>query len=393
MWGSGVAFGCSRHSYTKRILANWLKQHNVDQAIGQLPRSQNVYEGRFCALSAVCGKVRGRILELAARERDRSFHPSCQIMGAQDTLKLNGDAPFDWLRVDSRGIETRVEHKSASLSWDDSVMRWTALFQGIKVDQHDELQLSLFAPGAVFCFAQDESLWPIVGKKCGREGRSIRLVGPAGEFDVESALDKILAKVRALSSISSYPHDDPVFTWAAATWVSRTHEIYAARGCPFHSLNIRVRGMLFKAIARARDAERHPEYAVEDADVCFGDDGRQLHASIREYDWKRVHRRSGFQRRVEHKSAQITWDSSNKVWKTTWKGVRHGNYDELQLTVYSPGGLRTFIHDGVTGMTGRGSKRNVRFSGPRNEHDIDISSAAVLGKLVAAFGLPIMELI
>merc|ERR1712194_943458 len=118
---------------------------------------------------------------------------------------------------------------------------------------------------------------------------------------------------------------------------------------------------------------RHPQYDVEYAELCYGSDGRQMRACSREYDWKRVHKRSWSQVRVKHKSAQVTWDSSTKVWRATWSGVRLDNYAVLQLTVYSPKGLSTFVHDGFTGVTGRCSKGNVRFQGPRQEFDVDIS--------------------
>jgi len=391
MLTSWAGSGGSRRICSTRILANWLKQHSLDQRIADLPRTHAVFASSRCLLFGVNGMVRGRILEAAARERDRSLHPSCRVVGAQDTLKLQGNAPFDWLRVDGRGIETRVEHKSAQLSWDKQSKRWFAVFQGIKIDQHDELQLTLLTPTTVFCFLQRDSAWPIVDNKCGRFGRNISLSGPCGEFDVDRALQKIIRKVGAVSSVLSYSHDDPILKWAAASCTSRTYEIYAALGCPFNGLDIRSRGMLFEAIARTRDTERHTEFVVDHADICFGSDGRRLHASIRKYDWKRIHKHSGSHVRVEHKSAQIVWDSSNTCWKAQWTGVRTDNYDELQLTLYSPKALRTFIHDGSTGLSGRSSKRDVAFSGPKGEHDIHRSMSALLHKLVVAFGSPVTE--
>ncbi|CAK0811143.1 unnamed protein product [Prorocentrum cordatum] len=391
MLTSWAGSGGSRRICSTRILANWLKQHSLDQRIADLPRTHAVFASSRCLLFGLNGQVRGRILGAAARERDRSLHPSCRVVGAQDTLKLQGDAPFDWLRVDGRGIETRVKHKSALMSWDKSGKRWTAAFAGIEIDQHDELQLTLVTPAGVLCFIQSDSAWPIVGKTCGRKGRNIRLVGPSGEFDVDSALQKMVTKVGAVSSVFTYPHDDPILKWAAASCASRTHEIYAALGCPFNGLDIRSRGMLFEAIARTRDAERHIESHVDHADVCFGADGRQLHASIRKYDWKRTHRHSRSHVRVEHKSAQVTWDSTNRLWRAIWKGVVPDNHDELQLTLYSPNALRTFIHDGSTGLSGRSSKRDVAFSGPKGEHDIHLSMSVLLHKLVVAFGSPVTE--
>lgn len=118
------------------------------------------------ALAAVNCTVRGRILEIAARERDRELHPGCRVVGAQDSLKLPGDVQFDWLRIDSHGIEILVEHKSSQLSWDRIVQRWYASFRYIKMYQHDELQWSLFAPSAVCCFLHENSRWPLAGKKC-----------------------------------------------------------------------------------------------------------------------------------------------------------------------------------------------------------------------------------
>eukprot|EP00959_Pyramimonas_sp_CCMP1952_P272213 5691507-Pyramimonas_sp.AAC.1 len=44
------------------------------------------------------------VARIAARDRDRSLKLSCRVAVSQDTLKLSGDVPFDWLRVDSRGL-------------------------------------------------------------------------------------------------------------------------------------------------------------------------------------------------------------------------------------------------------------------------------------------------
>lgn len=104
--------------------------------------------------------------------------------------------------------------------------------------------------------------------------------------------------------------------------------------------------------------------------------------SCRKYGWRRMYICSGSQVRVEHKSAQVTWDSSNHIWMIQWHGVEQDEFDELQLTVYSPNGLRTFIHGSVTGIRGGGSNRFIHFQGPRHECDIDSSLAMILGNVV-----------
>jgi len=90
-------------------------------------------------------------------------------------------------------------------------------------------------------------------------------------------------------------------------------------------------------------------------------------------------------RRVEVKSAQLKWNSSGRRWQAQWQNVKRDAYDDLLLVLYTPFGVRIFVHDHVYGVSTSGklqgaSGGNVVVRAP---HVTSISEAldVVLGKL------------
>ena len=56
-------------------------------------------------------------------------------------------------------------------------------------------------------------------------------------------------------------------------------------------------------------------------------------------------------RRVEVKSAQLTWDSSTRRWKAEWDCIKRDAYDDLLLVLYTPFGVHIFVHDHAYGVS------------------------------------------
>ena len=103
-------------------------------------------------------------------------------------------------------------------------------------------------------------------------------------------------------------------------------------------------------------------------------------------------------RKIECKSAQMSWDNANKNWralfqrvKLPWPGVRdRAPFDDLYLTLFSPDKLHIIKHDRRTGVstagkqTGSSSGHQVVVRGAAGQECWQSARSQILGKLLAA---------
>ena len=91
-------------------------------------------------------------------------------------------------------------------------------------------------------------------------------------------------------------------------------------------------------------------------------------------------------KRVEVKSAQLTWNPSQHYWVAKWHNVKPDEHDDLYLALYTPSGVYLYKHDGDYGMCTKGKRQaslggGVQVYGPRNETSIARATAVVCQKL------------
>ena len=79
--------------------------------------------------------------------------------------------------------------------------------------------------------------------------------------------------------------------------------------------------------------------------TCSGSRRGQHNASV---DWVRDGKR------VEAKSAQLSFNKSHQNWFCSFSAIKDDCFDELLLAIYSPRGLDVFKHDGVFALSTRG---------------------------------------
>lgn len=380
----------------RSVLRRWLDRFNLDDLLPRVTLADHAYAG--CRLYTLNNKLRGSVLEAAAKEHDQLSHPSSLIRTPGEGADRQCALACDWLRISASGNITRVEHKSSQVRWNDRGRHWSATFYNIKPQLHDELQCSFWAPSVIYSFVHDrESKVSSNGSRTDVCGYNVFVSAPAGVLDLSIALHHIVSKAPAMGRVSSYPTDGPVIRSAIHSSASFTYKVYAELKCPLHTLSSVIRGRLLESIGRRFDTMRYRCCIVEDADPSFGVDGRSLPKHTRPYDWKRISTHGHSIIRVEYKSAQVAWDTNKSVWQASWYGIKDGSYDELQLTLYSPWALRTFVHDGVTGLTSMGRFTNVRgrsivISGPHGNPDLEAALNVITSKASAAFGAPIWEL-
>ncbi|CAK0799293.1 unnamed protein product [Prorocentrum cordatum] len=374
-------------------LRTWLGRFNHEDLLPHMTMTDHVYTG--CFLATLNPTLCGRVLEAAAKEHDRLSHPCCKIRDAARNSERGSSPKYDWLRVIQNCAATRVEHKSGRVRWNG---RWLAHFQNIKPWCHDELRLSFWTPATVYSFVHSgDKFCSSAGQRTDAFGHSVLLTGPKGETYLDAAVQRIVLKANTIGQVTSYGLGDPIVRSAFADLATFTHKVYSEQECPLHALSRAVRARLLESIARRFDMIRHPDCIVEDADCCAGVNGISLGENQRPYDWKRVSLTGRRATRVECKTAQVAWDCTNHTWRASWHGIKEGTHDELQLTVYSPWALRTFIHDGTTGFARCGVQTSVGGSrivihGPIGTPDIENSVDAICQKARMAFGAPIWEL-
>ncbi|CAJ1423759.1 unnamed protein product [Effrenium voratum] len=125
--------------------------------------------------------------------------------------------------------------------------------------------------------------------------------------------------------------------------LSATAAAYA--GCSLATLTPSMRGYVLEAIARGFLRKLEPRSSILNpipGDKCNGDKRAEKQA---EYDWLQ----DGM--RVQCKSAQLYWDSSNRRWQVRFRHIKPSLFDELVPVLYIPGRLYFLRQDSQSGLS------------------------------------------
>merc|ERR1712167_537933 len=91
-------------------------------------------------------------------------------------------------------------------------------------------------------------------------------------------------------------------------------------------------------------------------------------------------------RRIEVKSAQLSWNVSSNRWGFKFFKVVSNNHDELLLVLYTPRGIYVYEYNGNIGLTcnGRGStdfgQKNIEIWGRKYQEDWERALDRILQK-------------
>ena len=91
-------------------------------------------------------------------------------------------------------------------------------------------------------------------------------------------------------------------------------------------------------------------------------------------------------RKIEVKSAQLSWNTNGKYWRAQFKNIKQKEYDDLYLGLYTPSGLYMFKHDHKFGISTHGKEQescggSIQVYGPCKEEDIEVATNAIYEKL------------
>lgn len=332
-------------------------------------------------LAVLSGKTRGEILERVVRRHDElEGHPAGRFEDALAGLCVNGSkrgrarALYDYARD---GV--RVEVKSARLIRRRD--RWNVAFEGVKGDAHDELRLALYAPNGVRVFLHDGASGTTSSGVAQRHrGHSVQFYGPRGVLDWNEALAAIGAKMEHMH-VATIAFNNSAYADLFAQPPPRMARVYG--GAVLARVSPQFRGKILETFARLHDArQHHPGATFNDAarGHCVNGVRRGPHATA--YDYAR----NGT--RVEVKSAQLTYDTSLKLWHALFQNIKAIAHDELRLVLYTPDAIDVFVHDGTTGVVRAGKKQsacggNVVVRSTRGEEDWSRARAQIRRKWAA----------
>ena len=152
-------------------------------------------------------------------------------------------------------------------------------------------------------------------------------------------------------------------------------------------LSAAPRANVLTSVVRGLDTSLHPHARIEDAVAGTTVGGGRRGQNQASYAWQR----DGV--RVACKSAQLTWDASNRRWAVQFQKIKpsgaEGAFDELLLALYTPRGVYAFRHDLRLGMSTAGKSteatgRVIDVVGPRGEESWRSAlDGAILPKLDA----------
>ena len=170
-----------------------------------------------------------------------------------------------------------------------------------------------------------------------------------------------------------------------------THRVYA--GNPLAAMSVARRGLLLQEWGRHVLAGKHPNLSVAPAALGRCINGRKRSTHNAKYDMLLG------DKRVELKSAQLSWNQSKDSWEATWRSIkfpflhhrRTASFDDLYLTLFTPTGLYLLKHDLRTAVASDGIRTAelghiIKVRAGRQATSCEAATAAVLYKLCSQGG-------
>ena len=124
---------------------------------------------------------------------------------------------------------------------------------------------------------------------------------------------------------------------------------------PLAGLSEKRRGMLLESFARGLLERRYPDKPSENAhSLLMCTDGRSRGTYAAEWDFTLGGRR------VELKTAMLSFNSRQQLWMVTWGNVKVAHqkqpFHDLYLLMYTPDGFHLIKHDLYTGLASAGAR-------------------------------------
>ncbi|CAK9110277.1 Uncharacterized protein SCF082_LOCUS51225 [Durusdinium trenchii] len=307
---------------------------------GQTSKAYADHAGR--ALSLVCAKRRGTILQEFCKKELARLHPHSTIEEPTQGTRSNGarrsalDADYDFT-LDVR----KIECKSAQMSWDKFLKCWHVHFHAVKMpwpgfrDQapFDDLYLIMFSPDSLHIIKHDfQTGVTTAGKRTGSSSHEITVRGARGQECWQISRSQILDKLLAPGHCELVARIDLSATKARA-FLAQQMEGLATRQdteyerVPLSQMTPALRGLRIEEIAFEVDRQvLHPNSSFS--------------RTSSKVDWVRG------EVRVEVKHGMMRFDKGRRRWRCSFRNIKCDLFDELGLAIYSPFGIHFLKHPG-----------------------------------------------
>ena len=158
---------------------------------------------------------------------------------------------------------------------------------------------------------------------------------------------------------------------------SVTHKAY--KNVPLADVSPKSRGTIIENVVRKVLTEMTDE-KTHDPDAGTTISGNKRGKTSASHDFYLG------KRKIEVKSAQLSWNKSKKCYYAKFKNIKRKEYDDLYLGLYTPSGLYIFKHDHNFGTSTTGKQQESRggyitVCGPCNEESIDVATNVILEKM------------
>ena len=310
-------------------------------------------------LAQLNAKRRGTLLQEWACQMLKDANPKALFEEAIPGTCVDGrrrnvsQAEYDFLLDHRKG-----EVKSSQLRWERNT--WHVAFQGVKFPHltcwntfdpsFDDLYLVLFSPKWLHLVKHDfQTGISRAGLRTEPFGYHINIYGSTNSLCWGESLQTILDKLCTQGGCSLIAKTDILETLILD--MCNKHEGFGRQFYhrkPFGSMSSQLRGLRMQRIVFEIDKLLHSRSFFAQCSnerTCSGTIRSQHNASV---DWIRDGKR------VEVKSAQLSFNKSCQDWLCEFSSIKHDHFDELLLAIYSPRGLDVFKHDGFFGLSTRG---------------------------------------
>ena len=310
-------------------------------------------------LAQLNAKRRGALLQEWACQMLKDANPKALFKDAVPGTCVNGhrrnafQAEYDFQLDDRKG-----EVKSSQLRWERNT--WHVAFQGVKFPHltcwntfdpsFDDLYLVLFSPKWLHLVKHDfQTGISRAGLRTEPFGYHIDIRGSTNSLCWEESLQTILDKLCTQGGCSLIAKTD--ISETRILDMCNKHQGFGRQFYhrkPFSSMSPPLRGLRLQRVVLEIDKFLHSRSFFEhfcSEHTCSGSMRGQHNASV---DWIRDGKR------VEVKSAQLSFNKSCQKWLCEFSSIKHDRFDELLLAIYSPRGLDVFKHDGVFALSTRG---------------------------------------
>ena len=325
----------------------------IERAMDGVGDSVFVYLQSGSPLAAKSAKLRGKIAEEVVKRAigleigHEAIVPPDVSTCVNGSKRGAGKEEYDFgVRVtDGSGSITKVEVKSARLSFNTNKQQWMVQFLDVKPDKSDMVLLVLEGLESVRVYKWRGGNVSANGKSTAATGVTIVVYGPRNEPDFETAYNNIAIKLGERNYFADPVHfTDPQYT-DLFSMTTRTEDVMDS--VPLATLSIGARGAALEKLAR-NVLKDTVGAVVTDATVtdCVNGASRGKHST--EYDFV------SDGRRVEVKSCMLIWEKSIRGFTLRFMKVKPECFDTLILVWLTPRGVHVFEHDARNGYSTNG---------------------------------------